>query len=71
MGSIYSSYDYYDRKKKLVEWVLSVSFMMFYPMLVSMYPLLPPLIGLIGVIIIFNLEKDVVRTLVAMLYLIN
>jgi len=38
MGSIYSSYDYTDRKKKLVEWVLSVSFMMFYPMLVSMYP---------------------------------
>jgi len=28
MGSIYSSYDYYDRKKReLVEWVLSVSFM--------------------------------------------
>jgi len=72
MDSIYSS-SYYNknRKKRTIEWVFTISFMLFYPMLVSMYPLLPPLIGLVGIVIILNLEKDVVKTLFAMLYLIN
>jgi hypothetical protein len=72
MNSIYGS-GYYDdnQKRKVREWVFIVSFTLFYPMLVSMYPLLPPLIGLVGITIILNLEKDVVRTLFAMIYLIN
>jgi len=73
MGLYDSGYNYYDsnRKKKFLEWVYTISFVLFYPMLVSMYPLLPPLVGLVGIVIIFNLEKDVVKTLYAMVYLIN
>jgi hypothetical protein len=72
MSSAYSR-GYYNEedKKKFIEWVLIVSFTLFYPMLVSMYPLLPPLIGIVGVYIILKLERDVVKTLFAMVYLIN
>jgi hypothetical protein len=69
-----SSYDYYDSsngKKKFLEWIFIIFFVLFYPMLVSMYPLLPPLVGLVGVAIIYNLEKDVLKTLYGMVYLIN
>jgi len=72
MSSVYSR-GYYNEedKRKFIEWVFIVSFTLFYPMLVSMYPLLPPLIGIVGVYIILKLEKDVVKTLFAMVYLMN
>lgn len=42
-----------------------------YPILVSIYTMLPPLIGLVGYIIITNIDKNRVYALSGMLYLIN
>lgn len=42
-----------------------------YPILVSIYTMLPPLIGLVGYIIIINIDKNRLYTLSAMLYLVN
>jgi len=72
LNTIYGSYSYCeDRKKKFFEWVFIIFMMLFYPMLVAMYPILPPLIGLVGFFIIYHIESDVVKTLCAMFYLIN
>ncbi len=65
MNTIYGSYSYCeDRKKKFFEWVFIIFMMLFYPMLVAMYPILPPLIGLVGFFIIYYIESDVVRLFV-------
>lgn len=42
-----------------------------YPILVSIYTMLPPLIGLVGYIIISNVDKNKVYALSGMLYLVN
>ncbi|MBU1666815.1 hypothetical protein KKC13_00205 [bacterium] len=42
-----------------------------YPILVSIYTMLPPLIGLVGYIIITNVDKNRVYALSGMLYLVN
>jgi hypothetical protein len=46
-------------------------FVFVYPMLVSMYTMLPPLIGLAGYIFITNFNKNRLFTLIAFFYLIN
>ncbi|NOZ90509.1 MAG: hypothetical protein GXO60_04395 [Epsilonproteobacteria bacterium] len=56
---------------KLLEWLFMIFAVGFYPMLTSMYPLLPPLIGIAGLVIIYNLEKNVIYTIASMLYLIH
>jgi len=48
-----------------------IFFVLFYPMLVSIYPLLPPLIGIAGLIIIYNINRNIIYTISSMLYLIN
>ena len=42
-----------------------------YPVLVSIYSMLPPLIGLVGYIIISNIERNKLYALGGMVYLLN
>lgn len=42
-----------------------------YPILVSIYSMLPPLIGLVGYIIIANVDKNKLYALAGMVYLLN
>jgi len=63
---------YRDRYSlKFLEWVFIIFIVGFYPMLVSIYPLLPPLIGIVGLVIIHNMDKNIVYPLSGMLYLVN
>jgi len=63
---------YRDRYSlKFLEWVFIIFMVGFYPMLVSIYPLLPPLIGIVGLVIIHNMDKNIVYPLSGMLYLVN
>jgi len=56
---------------KFLEWVFIIFMVGFYPMLVSIYPLLPPFIGIAGLVIIYNTDKNIVYPLSGMLYLVN
>jgi hypothetical protein len=42
-----------------------------YPILVSIYTMLPPLIGVVGYLIVSNIDKNKVYALAGMLYLLN
>jgi len=55
----------------LLQKIFLVSFVLFYPFLVSIYTMLPPLIGLVGYIIISNLDKNVLYAWGGFFYLIN
>ena len=55
----------------LLQKVLIVAFVLFYPFLVSIYTMLPPLIGLVGYIIISNLDKNVLYAWGGFFYLLN
>ena len=46
-------------------------FVLLYPMLVSMYTVLPPLIGLAGYIFIINIESKKIYSVSAFFYLLN
>ena len=54
-----------------IEWIFIAFAVLFYPMLVSIYTLLPPLIGIAGLILIYNIDKNIVYTMAASLYLIH
>jgi len=56
---------------KFLEWVFIIFAVGFYPMLTSIYPLLPPLIGIAGLVIIYNMDKNVIYPLAGMLYLVH
>jgi len=61
-----------DKEKlSLLQKIFLVSFVLFYPFLVSIYTMLPPLIGLVGYIIISNLDKNVLYAWGGFFYLIN
>ncbi len=63
---------YRDREKlKVLEWSIILFFVVLYPMFVSIYPLLPPLFGIAGLIIIHNINKNIIYTISTMLYLIH
>ena len=65
-------YHDFDRKKLgFFQKIFLTLFVLFYPFLVSMYPMLPPLIGLIGYIIIYNLDKNPLYALSGFFYLVN
>ena len=55
----------------LFQKIFLLSFVVFYPFLVSIYTMLPPLIGLVGYIIISNLDKNVIYSWGGFLYLVN
>ena len=48
-----------------------VLFVALYPLFVSMYTMLPPLIGLIGYVIILNFNKNIIFVISSFLYLLN
>jgi hypothetical protein len=48
-----------------------ILFVAIYPLFVSMYTMLPPLIGLAGYVLIINLEKEKTYVLAPLLYLLN
>ncbi len=54
-----------------VKWLLIIFIVVFYPMLVSIYTLLPPLIGIAGLVIIYNIDKNIVLVVSGLLYLIH
>ena len=68
MGS-YNSFD--NNKLTFIQKTFLFLFVFLYPVLVSMYTMLPPLIGFIGYIIITNMSKNKFLALSSMLYLFN
>jgi len=56
---------------KFLEWIVIIFIVGFYPMLVSIYPLLPPFIGIVGLFIINNMDKNIIYPLSGMLYLVH
>ena len=60
-----------NNKLNIFQKILLTLFVLFYPFLVSMYPMLPPLIGLVGYIIIYNLDKNPIYALSGFFYLLN
>ena len=67
MSKIYGIKD----KMNFFEWTLLGFIVFLYPMLVSIYPLVPPLIGIAGLVILYNINKNVIYTTASMLYLVN
>jgi len=56
---------------RFLEWVVIIFIVGFYPMLVSIYPLVPPFIGIVGLFIIYNMDKNIIYPLSGMLYLVH
>jgi hypothetical protein len=63
--------DYHRKKLTLLEKLGLFLIVIGYPFLVSIYSMLPPLIGLAGYIIISNIDKNKVYALAGMVYLLN
>ena len=68
MGS-YNSFE--KNKLTFIQKFFLFLFVFLYPVLVSMYTMLPPLIGFVGYVIITNMSKNKFLALSAMLYLFN
>jgi hypothetical protein len=66
----YNSFDEEERLSFLQKTGV-VLFVLLYPLFVSMYTMLPPLIGLAGYILIINLEKEKTYIFAPLLYLLN
>ena len=68
-----SDYNKFDDEKGLNfrEKLFLFFFVLLYPMLVSMYTVLPPLIGLAGYIFIVNINSKKVYSVSAFFYLLN
>lgn len=55
----------------IISKVMLILFIIAYPLFVSMYTMLPPLIGLAGYIFIINMEKEKAFVFIPLLYLLN
>lgn len=55
----------------LVQKIGLILFVAIYPLFVSMYTMLPPLIGLAGYVLIINFEKEKAYIFAPLLYLLN
>jgi len=65
-------YDSFDEEGlSLLQKSALVFFVAIYPLFVSMYTMLPPLIGLAGYALIINLEKERVYAFAPLFYLLN
>jgi len=60
-----------NQELTLLQKIFLASFVIFYPFLVSIYTMLPPLIGLVGYIIISNFEKNTLYAWSGFFYLVN
>ncbi len=57
---------------KLLLWLLALLFVLFYPMLISIYVFLPLFIGVMGYMLILGIERRRVSfVIVSLLYLVN
>jgi hypothetical protein len=63
----------YEEEKRLnwLGWSLLLFMVIFYPMLTSIYGILPPLIGVVGLMVIYNVDENRVYAFLGMLYLVN
>ena len=53
------------------KWIVIIFIVFFYPLLVSIYSVFPPLIGIAGLVIIYYFEKNWIYAMAGMLYLLN
>jgi len=60
-----------QKDREFLSWFLLLAFAIFYPMFTSIYALLPPLIGVVGLFIIYNIDKNKLNAFWGILYLIN
>ncbi len=61
-----------DKEKlTLFQKIFLILFILFYPFLVSVYTMLPPLIGLVGYGIISHFDKNVLYSWAGFIYLVN
>jgi len=65
----YKSYD--DEGLSFSKKIFLLLFVALYPMFVSMYTMLPPLIGLVGYVLITNFDKNRLYAFSALFYLLN
>ncbi|HHS92419.1 MAG TPA: hypothetical protein ENK82_03670 [Campylobacterales bacterium] len=63
--------DYEEEGLSLIQKVLIFIFVAFYPMVVSMYTMLPPLIGIVAYFLILSIEKEEMYIFAPLIYLIN
>ena len=63
--------DFNDDKLNFLEKLGLFLVVVGYPALVSIYSMLPPLIGLVGYIIIVNIDRNKLYALAGMVYLLN
>jgi len=67
-----SKYDSFDEEGlTILQKVLITLFVAIYPLFVSMYTMLPPLIGLAGYLLIINLQKEKAFAFAPLFYLLN
>jgi hypothetical protein len=67
-------YNRFDDEESTLNFVQKIGLVLFvavYPLFVSMYTMLPPLIGLAGYVLIINLEKEKTFIIAPLLYLLN
>jgi len=58
--------------RRALLWILIVMFVLFYPMIISIYVFLPLFIGVMGYIMILGIEEGrIVYIIVSLLYLVN
>lgn len=68
----YNSFGGYNKKSlNFLEKSFLLLIVLLYPILVSIYSMLPPLIGLAGYIVITNVDKNRFYALSGMVYLVN
>ncbi|RUM74359.1 MAG: hypothetical protein DSZ11_04140 [Sulfurovum sp.] len=60
-----------QKDRAFLSWLPLLGFAIFYPMFTSIYALLPPLIGVVGLFIIYNIDKNKLNSFFGILYLIN
>ena len=52
-------------------WTVIIFIVLFYPLLVSIYTVFPPLVGIAGLVIIYYFEKNWIYAMAGILYLLN
>jgi len=57
---------------KIVPWVIVVFFILFYPMLISIYVFIPLMIGFMGYVLLLGIDRPrAIYILISLIYLIN
>ncbi|CAA6811850.1 MAG: Unknown protein [uncultured Sulfurovum sp.] len=67
-----NKYDGFEEEGlSIIHKVSLILFVIVYPLFVSMYTMFPPLIGLVGYVLIINLEKEKAYAFAPLFYLLN